>query len=85
MTKKELQDKIDTLKKDEARFQERTSFHKEFMDVYQDKLDDTTLELSKLELQLARIEEQEDDIDYDDNSTDQEADDSITHSASEPR
>ena len=59
MTKQELQNEIDSLKKDEANFQERISFHKEFMDVYQDNLDETTLELSELELQLANIIKEE--------------------------
>ena len=83
MTKQELQNRIDMLKITEQNCEKEISYYKECVNNYQEVLDEATLELSELELQLAKIEE--DDIDYDDNSTDQEANDSITHSASEPR
>jgi len=85
MTKQELQTRIDKLQKAEIEYETKVSNHKIDLEYYQEALDEATLELSKLELQLAKIEEQEDEIDYDDDSTDQEANDRITHSASEPR
>jgi len=60
MTKEELESKIFVLKNIEKVCERLISLYKGLMEENQEMLDEATLELSELELQLAKIEEQED-------------------------